>query len=246
MAEEFLQLPETLRKMSSTLVHKRTRRTAFICGVIILMSMTSSLNLINFNPNYENTLNSSDSKDNSNIMLKRSLTDSKYGRTQPTIILNFLVQANVNNNFTLNFENKPCDGTCWEDLKQDVESKVSNKTTSILKNLRKNVLQQTKQTLINRRKRDIHKSNKTNAVAGVVVDDNSTTTDQMNHDEDCRHPEYVVFTWVLCLIALATALKLYYLIKILLLIIMLVVYTVLILIPTSLFIEHPNPSSTTE
>lgn len=29
----------------------------------------------------------------------------------------------------------------------------------------------------------------------------------------CVYPEYVVFSWVLCLIALAAALKLYYLIK---------------------------------
>lgn len=29
----------------------------------------------------------------------------------------------------------------------------------------------------------------------------------------CQHPEYIVFTWILCLIALATVLKLYYLVK---------------------------------
>lgn len=47
----------------------------------------------------------------------------------------------------------------------------------------------------------------------------------------CKYPEYVVFTWVLCLIALATALKLYYLVKTFLAVIMLAIYTVLILIP---------------
>nr|CAD7601986.1 unnamed protein product [Timema genevievae] len=34
-----------------------------------------------------------------------------------------------------------------------------------------------------------------------------------NHHEMCTHPEYIVFTWVLCLVALATCLKLYYLVK---------------------------------
>lgn len=48
---------------------------------------------------------------------------------------------------------------------------------------------------------------------------------------ECPHPEYIVFTWVLCLIALATALKLYYLIKLFLAIAMISVYTILIMIP---------------
>lgn len=43
-----------------------------------------------------------------------------------------------------------------------------------------------------------------------------------------KNPEYVVFLWVLCLIALATALKLYYLIKTFLAIFMVISYTVLI------------------
>lgn len=39
------------------------------------------------------------------------------------------------------------------------------------------------------------------------------------------HPEYLVFTWVLCLIALATTLKLYFLVKTFLASIMVAVYT---------------------
>ena len=50
----------------------------------------------------------------------------------------------------------------------------------------------------------------------------------------CFHPEYIIFTWVLCLIALATALKLYYLIKTFLAIIMVALYTILILVPFDL------------
>lgn len=42
---------------------------------------------------------------------------------------------------------------------------------------------------------------------------------------DCVHPEYLVFTWVLCLIALATTLKLYFLVKTFLASIMVAVYT---------------------
>lgn len=66
---------------------------------------------------------------------------------------------------------------------------------------------------------------------------NSTEETGMFNDEpaghypkDCMHPEYIVFMWVLCLIALATALKLYYLIKTFLAVVMVVAYTIFILV----------------
>jgi len=47
---------------------------------------------------------------------------------------------------------------------------------------------------------------------------------------DCIRPEYMVFTWILCLIALASALKLYYLVKTALAAAIVLVYAVLILV----------------
>lgn len=46
---------------------------------------------------------------------------------------------------------------------------------------------------------------------------------------DCAHPEYIIFTWVLCLVSLATALKLYFLIKTCLALAMVGCYMILIL-----------------
>ncbi|XP_054734331.1 adenylyl cyclase 78C [Anastrepha obliqua] len=46
---------------------------------------------------------------------------------------------------------------------------------------------------------------------------------------DCAHPEYIIFTWVLCLVSLATALKLYYLIKTFMAMAMVGCYMILIL-----------------
>lgn len=46
----------------------------------------------------------------------------------------------------------------------------------------------------------------------------------------CLHPEYLVYTWVLSLIALATTLKLYFLIKTLLAVLMVAVYALFILV----------------
>jgi adenylate cyclase 8 len=48
--------------------------------------------------------------------------------------------------------------------------------------------------------------------------------------EQCLAPEYIVYTWVLCLVALATALKLYYLVKTTLASAMVSVFTTLILV----------------
>ncbi|XP_020714442.1 adenylate cyclase type 8 isoform X2 [Ceratitis capitata] len=57
---------------------------------------------------------------------------------------------------------------------------------------------------------------------------NSTENLQMIQN-DCAHPEYIIFTWVLCLVSLATALKLYYLIKTLMAMAMVGCYMILIL-----------------
>lgn len=39
------------------------------------------------------------------------------------------------------------------------------------------------------------------------------SSDSFDGSVECDKPEYVVFTWILCLVALTSVLKLYYLIK---------------------------------
>ncbi|XP_075980585.1 adenylyl cyclase 78C isoform X3 [Anticarsia gemmatalis] len=82
-----------------------------------------------------------------------------------------------------------------------------------------------------------------------IKDDNDTTkcntTEVLEIDSydsgECYHPEYVVFTWVLCLVALTSVLKLYYLIKTLLAAINVMMYCILLL----LFYNHPNKAADT-
>ncbi|XP_063890876.1 adenylyl cyclase 78C [Helicoverpa armigera] len=57
---------------------------------------------------------------------------------------------------------------------------------------------------------------------------NSTLSDGDNDTDECYRPEYVVFTWVLCLVALTSVLKLYYLIKTLLATINVIMYCILL------------------
>lgn len=64
-------------------------------------------------------------------------------------------------------------------------------------------------------------------VNAAVDDEDATATDPSF--DTCSHPEYLVFSWVLCLIALATALKLYYIIKTMMAFSMVVSYALLIL-----------------
>lgn len=58
------------------------------------------------------------------------------------------------------------------------------------------------------------------------ISNSSMICDKASH---CVQPKYVVFTWVLCLIALATALKLYYLVKTILAFTLVTVFCILIL-----------------
>lgn len=61
-------------------------------------------------------------------------------------------------------------------------------------------------------------------------DAHTLDTNDGRESEQCLAPEYIVYTWVLCLVALATALKLYYLVKTTLATVMVSVFTTLILL----------------
>lgn len=58
--------------------------------------------------------------------------------------------------------------------------------------------------------------------------------------DECDHLEYVIFTWIMCLVALATTLKLYYLVKTFLAMIMTTAYALLVLLPFKCVCESQN------
>ncbi|CAH0722953.1 unnamed protein product, partial [Brenthis ino] len=67
----------------------------------------------------------------------------------------------------------------------------------------------------------------------VTNDSNTVTQEDTLNEEiigECYKPEYVVFTWILCLVALTSILKLYYLIKTLMAILNVAMYSVLLLL----------------
>ncbi|KAL4721337.1 hypothetical protein ACJJTC_011623, partial [Scirpophaga incertulas] len=70
---------------------------------------------------------------------------------------------------------------------------------------------------------DFHSLNST-----INLTEYSIRGDSIKRPEECYQPEYVVFTWILCLVALTSILKLYYLIKAFLAIINVTMFTVLL------------------
>lgn len=95
-------------------------------------------------------------------------------------------------------------------------------------------------------------ANKTSAKNGekqFLQQDNNADTQadfsryRNDHREPCSHPEYLVFTWVLCLIALATGLKLYYLVKTFMASIMVCCYAILISIVFPEVFENASTES---
>ncbi|XP_070498799.1 adenylyl cyclase 78C-like isoform X2 [Chironomus tepperi] len=169
MAEEYPGLPKFLRKSSATLVHDRNRRTIFVCGAVILMSVASSVGLISCyfddNPGFsgvqQNSALALQTTEMTTTLMSTTLNSNKFSETQ---------------GYSLPYNTTALmDDLVSDDRNQSSESDVLIKLAS----------------------------------DGQV---------RIEHIQGaaplpCSEPEYVVFSWVLCLIALATALKLYYLVK---------------------------------
>lgn len=274
MAEEFHQFPQQLQKISSTLAHNRNTRTAFICILIIVMSLSSSVSLLKNYPQNnveEQSTNSSYSSSrvysqtNPTLLLQRDsfeVPEIEVKNMEQELTVNLTLSAKLNTGITL--KNINCTGDCFKGFISKLNKLFndtnigsgSTSTDSILLGRRKK--RSTADTYIDQIKSILSKkypvpdSPKMAQCSSLVLDytdqpkkrsvsmdnfylrDNSDQADNSTVsicDTYCKHPEYIVFTWVLCMIALATALKLYYLVKLLLTLVMVAIYTILILLP---------------
>lgn len=196
MAEEFVKLPAFLQKCSATLVLHRNHRTVFICAVLLVMSVASSIALF-FCPMEFNELQKN------SIVFAFHNTTSTINETE--VKFDFHMSAAI-------YHIAPNSST-----EQDFISSESNHTRAEYVN----------KTMENR--------NGTVKNDDGFMDNNHTFTYNTDINQylnepnySCSHPEYLVFTWILCLIALATGLKLYYLVKTFMATIMVVSYAVLI------------------
>lgn len=219
MAEEFPGLPSFMQKSSATLVHHRNRRTIFVCCVIILMSATSTIGLV-FCPITEETYLSR--INNTDDIPLNVFSDNKQ-----QVISNLLIQNSISINAHFNVYNNHSSSpskTIADNYTYGFLNNNNNSNDFIIDNL--SYLLET-QFLSQNDSQNI--TNHTIPPADVC--------------KSCSNPEYVVFTWVLCLIALATALKLYYLVKTFMAIVMVSCFTVLILVPFNNVFEFSDKKS---
>lgn len=151
MAEEFKNLPKSLQKISSTLVHNRKSRTAVICGVIVLMSLTSSISLIDIEGHKPDD-NDRIFQNSKSTMTSNTLDSFESASIPSPIILNLSLKANINNSITINVNNQNktmCGDKCLNDLIGNVNgimndaeniTRLANETSSILQDLNKKLI----------------------------------------------------------------------------------------------------------
>lgn len=218
-----------LQRSSASLVHHRNRRTMFICCVIVLMSAVSAIGLqLCPMATNEKCSNDSDATTNAFAMIptpayQRSLNGEK---ADPNIQVNVYVSATIHhNNITIdsdkaiNIDVKSVDKiTATSTGHQSLWQKIFPGNLEFLR------------TLVNggadAEREDIEDLPKNYF---LIANGTSSSTTDDKYVDPCSHPEYIVFTWVLCLIALATGLKLYYLVKTFMAFAMVICYAVLIL-----------------
>ncbi|XP_051162832.1 adenylyl cyclase 78C-like isoform X2 [Leptopilina boulardi] len=258
MADEFKSLPTFLKHLSSTLVHNRQRRTMFICSLISLMAFTSVISvvacpngrrshkelLINFNN--ESMKNST--QQNGNIGLDKlilsfletaftnddddddddededddtssdiSNIDSREN-SKKSLILGFLDNNNNNNN------NNNKNTFPRSSNRRNYFRYENFRATEPLRHQRKYVKKFKTEELSFLPMRKILSTSRDNDSSLRILQEN------YKKGENCIRPEYIVFTWILCLIALASSLKLYYLVKTALASVIVLIYAILIFI----------------
>ncbi|XP_066141819.1 adenylate cyclase type 8 [Euwallacea fornicatus] len=243
MAEEVRQFPEALQKISSTLVHNRDTRTAFICILVIIMSLSSSVSLLknDYVPT-ENQSGNSNNNSNSSIIAAESYVSSKTPQLllqNAPLHVSEITLKNLEQSLTFNLTFNILLSARLKNQKISNDSELQDNDEELTKSGKEsleeapykvNHILNFSDIKGNRSKRSPLMFNRTLADSSLSITENNLKVEACNWSE-CKHPEYIVFTWVLCMIALATALKLYYLVKLLLTLIMVSVYTILILVP---------------
>ncbi|BFF99153.1 adenylyl cyclase 78C [Drosophila madeirensis] len=238
MAEEFPGLPRCLKVNSAKLVHQRQRRTLFICGVIISMCLLSAIGLVLCpSSTYIGTA------DEHSRLLRRALYSSNASVAEKEYKLNVYLSATIHHNITISTPSSSVGagagaGAATASLVDALmnENITNAPTEELMRSTLANALNLTQPLeSFEQSHRPYTLTNNGHSVSlsnfsYVDLYGLPRTTDI---EGECAHPEYLVFTWVLCLVSLATALKLYYLVKALMALGMVAFYTTLIVLKFS-------------
>ncbi|XP_017881980.1 adenylate cyclase type 8 isoform X3 [Ceratina calcarata] len=239
MAEEFKSLPTYLQHASSMLVHNKQHRTIFICSVISLMALTSIVGvlacptpILYSERRFREPLELQQQPLASPTLQPERLVAPTTGLDQ--FILKFLEAALRDEQRDVTSK----ENETWIDSFSDEEEwtgNVENKG-SLAKGRRREQFFRSGDVLSRKILFSPETEPRSEPMYMLYYDNELVAQDQTT----CVRPEYIVFTWVLCLIALASALKLYYLVKTALATIIVTVYAVLILVVCKDFFSIPD------
>ncbi|XP_017138119.1 adenylyl cyclase 78C isoform X2 [Drosophila miranda] len=235
MAEEFPGLPRCLKANSAKLVHQRQRRTLFICGVIISMCMLSAIGLVLCpSSTYIGTA------DEHSRLLRRALYSSNASVAEKEYKLNVYLSATIHHNITISTPAASSGGaaTSAASLVDALmnENITNAPTEELMRSTLANALNLTpplEQFEQSHRPYTLTSNGHSVSLNNFSYVDLYGIPRSNDIEGECAHPEYLVFTWVLCLVSLATALKLYYLVKALMALGMVGFYTTLIVLKFS-------------
>ncbi|XP_011634249.1 adenylate cyclase type 8 isoform X1 [Pogonomyrmex barbatus] len=259
MAEEFKSMPTYLQHTSSMLVHNKKHRTIFICGVISLMTLTSIIGVltcpITVRPYQEvMVLERQQQQIPTTIAAEPLPAQEKLTATTSTssldhFVLTFLEAALSDESA----ERQKLVSSTENNTIEKGSSNIELKLTRVVDNRAPGrsrreffrfyryeqhygKLEAGRHYRRIARKRDAEGGFQ-RKILSVAEEKDQVRLKRLtleNPDEleqtACIRPEYIVFTWILCLIALASALKLYYLVKTALAAAIVLVYAVLILV----------------
>ncbi|KAH8295658.1 hypothetical protein KR018_002165, partial [Drosophila ironensis] len=224
MAEEFPGLPRCLKTNSAKLVHQRQRRTLFICGVIVSMCMLSAIGLILCpSSTYIGTVD--EHSRFQRFYSNASMTEKEYK-------LNVYLSATIHHNITISTPtsgavNGPGGTTSLVDITNAPADELVR--TTLANALSLNLTPPMEHFESSHRPYTLTNNGHSVSLSNFSYGDWSGPRTDDDLDSECAHPEYLVFTWVLCLVSLATALKLYYLVKAVMALGMVGFYTTLII-----------------
>lgn len=248
MAEEFKNLPNYLQHASSVLVLKKQHRTIFICSLISLMAVTSVVGVLVCPtgrfidpeiPIYDKLRQSSEK------ILDTPKNSSTLSNISPPgmekLIVNVLKTA---------LQHEANTGSVFSAFQDENKATISKNSEHLSRHRRRETYRfyrykkhpgpRRHYKRFSPRQERIYHSRKILTINDTIVSDNGHVDADKN--SSCLQPEYIVFTWILCLIALASALKLYYIVKTALASIIVSMYAILILIGRqNIFVAIKNP-----
>ncbi|XP_032455666.1 adenylyl cyclase 78C [Nasonia vitripennis] len=255
MADEFKGLPTFLQHSSSMLVHNKQHRTFFICGVISLMALTSVIGAIacpvmHTEPLAFQQQEAPPASSPAPSIPPDDAAPAPSARGLDRLILSFL-EAALRDDADVDASDEVANDTerrTSEGLERPRRHREFFRFYGFERHYGSEPPRTRHHHGRNQRKRHPHNHQESIRRTRSTVDQITRQNDQLAIDASpqplpplptdrkileevqCLRPEYIVFTWILCLIALASALKLYYLVKTALAIVVVTIYAIMILV----------------